>query len=201
MPTNNFTQNALPREQIRITNAFIKRNTETAQWRNFSGAPTRFDRDGKLGNRYFNIDLNKSGRIEVSSDGATWTPVTVDELLDRGWKVKIYDARNNPGDFELRDDYIPSANLEVKIKYHDDPELSYRDPKIFQYVNNEKIELDKETIGGLDYSQIDFIDVGDGLYLSQAKIIANRSVTTGAAYLTVAHIHIRLNMRTYDEWD
>ena len=183
---------------VRITNAYVRPNTRDdlgnirTLWRNFSGLPTSFNPRG--GNRYFTIDLNKSGLIEVGNDNPMvgWRPVTVNELIEMGWKVSIYDKH-----LEKYPDSIPNANLNVVVSFHDNPADKYRDPKIFQhYAGRDMKMVDHPRMGAEDE-----IDVGllDDLWIDRAQVRLGHSKNM-VAYLDVAHIYPKENVRNYDDW-
>lgn len=158
---------------MRITGAYLKPNRDTAIWRNFSGRPTSLNPKG--GNRYFTIDLNKSQLIEIGNDAIGWRLVNdIQELINDGWKIKIYDARDK------YPDSIPNANLNVIVSYE------HKKPAIYQHLDDVKLELDQDTIGGLDNAWID---------KAQIKLGHSKAMT---AYLNTAHIYLRPN--NSDDW-
>lgn len=159
---------------MRITGAYLKPNRETAIWRNFSGRPTNLNPKG--GNRYFTIDLNKSQIIEIGNDQVGWKVVKdISELINMGWKIKIYDATDR------YPDSIPNANLNVVVSYE------HKGPRVFQYTDTGRLELDIDTIGGLDSAWIS---------RAQIKLGHSKGMT---AYLNEMHVYLK-SQSTYEDW-
>lgn len=192
--------------QIRITNACIKSNQYDenrrliAMWRNFSGLPTKFNKQG--GKRTFTIDLNRKGNanlpflIEFGNDAIGWKPVTVQELIDMGWIIDVYDGRIAHPEREYKEDYVPSANIDVVVSEHD-PKDSWRDPKIFQYVGDTRFKMvfhpnsmnqDEQPIEALD-----------NLWFDRVQVRLNHS-EYNKAYLESMHIYPRIQSVSYDDW-
>lgn len=97
-------------------------------YRNFSGVGSKFNREG---DRNFAVVIDD--------------PRYVDELLERGWNVKVKPPRD--------EDDEPFATLPVKIKFSD------RGPKIYLISGTAKNELDEDTIGCLDDLDILSVDL------------------------------------------
>lgn len=202
------------RRQIRITNAFVRPNVYDdsgrlrSMWRNFSGAPTRFDTRG--GKRSFTIDLNRKGNkdypfaIEFGSDDPNvgWRPVTVEELIHMGWQINIYDVRTAKPDVVLTDpaNYVPNAHLDVIVKEHE-AQYKYRDPKIFQYVEGRDKPLKMVFHPNpLDTDEIP-IEPLDTMWFDRVQIRLNHS-EKNKAYLESMHVYPRIDTRprNYDDW-
>lgn len=100
-------------------------------FRNFSGKPSQFNRDGK---RSFSVVL------------------TLDEAKEYeqvGWRIKYLRPRE-PGD-------APTPVLNVNVRYHaQNPE---RNPKLYTISGRKKTLLDERTVGMLDYADISNIDL------------------------------------------
>ena len=97
-------------------------------YRNFAGEASQFNRAG---------DRNFSVLIEDEQ--------LANELRDRGWNVKIKQAREE-GD-------IPFMHLPVKVKFND------RGPSVYLVSGSNRVKLDEETIGMLDNIDILGVDL------------------------------------------
>lgn len=95
---------------------------------NFEGRGDKFNREG---------DRNFSLRLRDTN--------TADELVKRGWNVKIKDGRD--------EDEGPFMRLPVKVKFGDYP------PKVYLWTGNRRNELDEESIGILDQIEIDTVNM------------------------------------------
>lgn len=95
---------------------------------NFEGRGDKFNREG---------DRNFSLRLRDAN--------TADELVRRGWNVKIKDGRD--------EDEGPFMRLPVKVKFGDYP------PKVYLWTGNRRNELDEESIGILDQIEIDTVNM------------------------------------------
>ena len=97
-------------------------------YRNFAGEASQFNRAG---------DRNFSVLIEDEQ--------LANELRDRGWNVKIKQAREE-GD-------TPFMHLPVKVKFND------RGPSVYLVSGSNRVRLDEETIGMLDSIDILGVDL------------------------------------------
>ena len=97
-------------------------------YRNFAGEASQVNRAG---------DRNFSVLIDDQQ--------IADELINRGWNVKIKAAREE-GD-------IPFMHLPVKVKFND------RGPSVYLVSGNNRVRLDEETIGMLDSIDILGVDL------------------------------------------
>ena len=97
-------------------------------YRNFAGEASQFNRAG---------DRNFSVLIEDEQ--------IANELRDRGWNVKIKQAREE-GD-------TPFMHLPVKVKFND------RGPSVYLVSGSNRVKLDEETIGMLDNIDILGVDL------------------------------------------
>ena len=97
-------------------------------YRNVSGEASQFNRAG---------DRNFSVLIDDQQ--------IADELINRGWNVKIKQAREE-GD-------IPFMHLPVKVKFND------RGPSVYLVSGSNRVKLDEETIGMLDNIDILGVDL------------------------------------------
>ena len=97
-------------------------------YRNFSGTGSKFNREG---------DRNCAGVIPDQD--------VVDELVNRGWNVKIKPPRD--------EDDTPFMFLPVKIKFNE------RGPKVYLQSGDKTIELDEESIDCLDDVDILGVDL------------------------------------------
>ena len=110
-----------PRNILQIDDAIII-------YRNFAGEASQFNRAG---------DRNFSVLIEDEQ--------IANELRDRGWNVKIKQAREE-GD-------IPFMHRPVKVKFND------RGPSVYLVSGSNRVKLDEETIGMLDNIDILGVDL------------------------------------------
>lgn len=108
-----------PRGILQIDNARII-------WRNFAGRGDKFNREG---DRNFALMIPTE---EIAND-----------LVERGWNVKIREAREE-GD-------APFMFLPVKVKFND------RGPMVYLISGNRRIRLDEESVSCLD--DIDIVSV------------------------------------------
>lgn len=101
------------------------------RWRNFSGRPTTFNRDG--GKRVFNIIFGAD---------------MAQKLTAEGYKVKEMKPRE--GD----DAEEPRFRLEISLKY------GYRPPRVVQITSDGgRVPLNETTVGVLDYARIQNADI------------------------------------------
>lgn len=111
-----------PREILQIDDAKII-------FKNFEGRGDKFNREG---DRNFSILIQD--------------PDIADELMERGWNVKIKEARD--------EDDGPFMRLPVKVKFSD------YGPKVYLKSGKpEPVELDEESIGCLDQIDIESVDM------------------------------------------
>lgn len=108
-----------PRGILQIDNARII-------WRNFAGRGDKFNREG---DRNFALMIPTE---EIAND-----------LVERGWNVKIREAREE-GD-------APFMFLPVKVKFND------RGPMVYLISGNRRVRLDEESVSCLD--DIDIVSV------------------------------------------
>ena len=97
-------------------------------YRNFSGTGSKFNREG---DRNFAVVIPDQD--------------VVDELVNRGWNVKIKPPRD--------EDDTPFMFLPVKIKFNE------RGPKVYLQSGDKTIELDEESIDCLDDVDILGVDL------------------------------------------
>ena len=97
-------------------------------YRNFSGTGSKFNREG---------DRNFAAVIPDQD--------VVDELVNRGWNVKIKPPRD--------EDDTPFMFLPVKIKFNE------RGPKVYLQSGDKMVELDEESIDCLDDVDILSVDL------------------------------------------
>lgn len=104
----------------------------TLMWRNFRGQGTDFN---PAGNRNFAVLITD--------------PAEAERLTDEGWNLKQLKPRD--------DDDTPAWALKVKVKF------GVRPPKVYlvTYPNGEikKTMLDEETIGMLDWAEVQKVDL------------------------------------------
>ena len=110
-----------PRDILQIDDARIV-------YRNFSGTGSKFNREG---------DRNVAVVIPDQD--------VVDELVNRGWNVKIKPPRD--------EDDTPFMFLPVKIKFNE------RGPKVYLQSGDKMVELDEESIDCLDDVDILSVDL------------------------------------------
>lgn len=97
-------------------------------YRNFSGTGSKFNREG-----------DRNFAVVISDQDV------VDELVNRGWNVKIKPPRD--------EDDTPFMFLPVKIKFNE------RGPKVYLQSGDKIIELDEESIDCLDDVDILGVDL------------------------------------------
>ena len=110
-----------PRDILQIDDARIV-------YRNFSGTGSKFNREG---DRNFAVVIPDQ--------------YVVDELVNRGWNVKIKPPRD--------EDDTPFMFLPVKIKFNE------RGPKVYLQSGDKMVELDEESIDCLDDVDILSVDL------------------------------------------
>ena len=110
-----------PRDILQIDDARIV-------YRNFSGTGSKFNREG---DRNFAVVIPDQD--------------VVDELVNRGWNVKIKPPRD--------EDDTPFMFLPVKIKFNE------RGPKVYLQSGDKTIELDEESVDCLDDVDILCVDL------------------------------------------
>lgn len=110
------------RPTLAIENAKIR-------FKNFSGKPSQFNRDG---NRNFVVVIEDA---ELAH-----------RLIDEGWNVRIAEPRNEGEEPEYR--------VQVSVNYN-----GVRPPKVVMLTRRSKTELDEESICSLDYADIANIDL------------------------------------------
>ena len=99
------------------------------KFRNFSGRPTKFDRDG--GKKSFALILSPEEADAMSADG--WnvqSPVPKDESYPT----------------------IPIINVKVNL-------TSNNPPEVWVITDTHKTRLTPETISSLDYAEIEYVDI------------------------------------------
>lgn len=72
-------------------------------------------------------------------------PVLAKELEDIGWNIKKLTSRDDPDDFIYW--------LKVKVKF------GRIRPNIYMVTRNKKTLLDEETVGSIDFAEIDNVDI------------------------------------------
>lgn len=97
-------------------------------FKNFEGRGDKFNREG---DRNFSILIDD--------------PDLADELIERGWNVKIKDSRDP--------DEPPFMRLPVKIKF------SEYGPNVYLWTGNRRNQLDEEDIGCLDQIDIESVNL------------------------------------------
>lgn len=127
-------------------------------YRNFEGRGDKYNREG---------DRNFAVRI--------FDKAMADELLDRGWNVKVKPPRD--------DDEEPFMFLPVKVKFND------RGPAAYLKTSKPRpIELNEETIGMLDNIDILGVDLDIRPYDWEVNGKAGRT-----AYLQSIHVTQRID--------
>lgn len=138
-----------------------KINVENAELRfkNFSGAKSEFNKDGK---REFSVIFDED---------------TARQLIDEGWNVRELRKRDPEDETKYA--------LKVRVKYADDPIYAHLDPKIIMISGKKKTLLDADSVGALDYAEIENADIIIRPYNY------DRNGTKGiAAYLHTAYITV-----------
>jgi hypothetical protein len=110
-----------PRGNLQIDDASLR-------FKNFSGEPDMYTREG---DRSFCVLIP--------------TQEMADDLIERGWNVKIKPPREEGDD--------PFMYLKVKISYR------FGGPRAYLIVGNARRELTEDTIGMLDHIDIESVDM------------------------------------------
>ena len=113
-----------PRDILQIDNI----DGRDIMFKNFEGRGDTFNREG---------DRNFSLRLR--------DPDTADALIEKGWKVKIKDGRE--------EDEGPFMRLPIKVKFTD------YGPNVYLWTGNRRNELNEETIRMLDQIEIDHVNM------------------------------------------
>lgn len=113
-----------PRDILQIDNI----DGRDIMFKNFEGRGDTFNREG---------DRNFSLRLR--------DPDTADALIEKGWKVKIKDGRE--------EDDGPFMRLPIKVKFTD------YGPNVYLWTGNRRNELNEETIRMLDQIEIDHVNM------------------------------------------
>lgn len=113
-----------------LYDAFILHNTDRALWRNFSGAPTKYDKVG--GKRFFTVLLS---------------PEQAAALVREGWKVQTYQPKDENGN--------PDPNKEIQSRLEVKVNLNSKVPVDIQTsTNGNRVNLTEATIKSLDSARI-----------------------------------------------
>ena len=134
-----------PRDILQIDDARIV-------YRNFSGTGSKFNREG---DRNFAVVIPDQD--------------VVDELVNRGWNVKIKPPRD--------EDDTPFMFLPVKIKFNE------RGPKVYLQSGDKTVELDEESVDCLDDVDILCVDLDIRPYYWEVNGKQGRT-----AYLQSIHV-------------
>lgn len=144
--------NIAPNEILQIDDARIT-------FRNFSGEASQYNRKG---DRNFALIIP--------------TQEMADELIARGWNVKIKPARDE-------DEYdLPFMYLNVKVSYNE------FGPNVFLHSGRAMRRLDEDGVGILDHIDIERIDMD----IAPSDWTVNGK-TGRAAYLRTMHVTQRLD--------
>lgn len=115
---------------------------------NFSGAERTHSQTGRVvnsaGNRNFCVDIPSDG-VMINDGSNKW--MTVDELIDLGWPIKIHQAF---GEEETE----PSYYLPIKIGF------KFRPPTIYLITGNKRkdiCEREIDTFDGRQFNKVDLI--------------------------------------------
>jgi hypothetical protein len=104
----------------------------TILYRNFRGLPTRFNPNG--GKMTFNVFLDEE---------------IVPDLIRDGWNVKRLTVREDDDP-----DILPQAHMEVIVKFD-----GFKPPRIVVNTSNNRVEMDENTVGTLDFVDIERVDM------------------------------------------
>lgn len=140
-----------PRGNLQIDNAQIR-------FRNFSGEPDMYTREG---DRSFCVVIP--------------TQEMADDLIERGWNVKIKPAREDGGD--------PFMYLKVKVSY------KFAGPRAYLIAGTAKRDLTEDTIGMLDHIDIESVDMD----ISPSDWTQPNGKSGRTAYLDSIHVVQKLD--------
>lgn len=101
-------------------------------FRNFSGRPSQYNREG---DRNFNVVIEDQEMAQ--------------RLANDGWNVGILKPRD--------DDEPPRHKIKVNVKF--DQENPRRNPRIIMHTRRNQTPLDEESVAALDYADILSVDL------------------------------------------
>lgn len=107
------------------------------------------------------------------------------KLMEDGWNVKPLQSRD-PED-------PPRYHLPVEAKFGDYP------PNIFLIVGNHKTKLDEDTVGSLDYAEIQNVDIIVQPYTWSVRDKAGIKAYVKNMYVTIVENEFEKKYRNYDE--
>lgn len=96
---------------------------------NFEGRGDKYNPEGR---RYFNVQIDSETAAALDADG---------------WNVKKWESKEDP-------DAEPIYYIKVRVNY-----ASRNQPKIYTICNGVLTLLDEETVGSLDYDEIETMDL------------------------------------------
>lgn len=126
-------------------------------FRNFSGAPGKYNREG-----------DRSTCIAIDD------PDVAQRLADEGWNVRILTPRD-PDD-------TPLHYVRVKVNFRGDPR---RDPGVWMLAGRNRTRLDEESINALDYADINNVDITVSPYHWELSERTGVSLYLRSAYVTI----------------
>ena len=132
-----------PRDILQIDDARIT-------WRNFSGRPDEFTREG-----------DRSFELVIPNQEIADRLINCTNKYGAGWNVKIKAPRT--------EDEGPFMHMKVKVKFND------RGPNVYLHTGNKVNRLDEESISILDHIDIRSVDLDIRPYDGEGRFGAFRS--------------------------
>ena len=154
----------LPNGNVRMDNAKIV-------FRNFSGMPGKFNRDG-----------DRNFAVVIDDEEIKDALINDENEYDMGWNVKIKPPRD--------DDDTPFMFLTVKLKFND------RGPHVYLKSGDNMVKLDEDSVGCLDNIDILSADLDIRPYDSSVNGKPFR-----AAYLQSMRVVQNVTDRFAEEYD
>lgn len=150
-----MSKNDFPRGALKLEHMEVMRTP----FRNLSGAPTKYNKDG--GQRYFAIRLD---------------PELALTLREQRWNVKELPPRD--------EQEPPLYFMEIKVNYKEDRKDS-RNPKIVKVTPIGREELDRDVVGALDHADVEFVDLIINPYVYDPETANHANAFLQTAYFNI----------------